>query len=76
MRFHHNTDRQLVWANRSLLKDPLYIIEDYPQAIKQKPRQLAPYLAKTKSDPEVKPASHRGDSLVTDSQTYTLDKLD
>lgn len=76
MRFHHHRDRQVVWANRSLLKDPLYITEDYPQEIKQKRRQLAPYLAKAKRDPKVKAATLRGDSLVIDSQTYTIDRLD
>lgn len=75
MRFHHHHDREIIWANKSLLTDPTYITEDFPKEVKDRRKQLAPYLALAKRLPSVKKASMRGDKLFMDGRQYNAHQL-
>ena len=77
VRFHNYTEREMVWkASWSLHEKHLFVREDFTAATRERRNQLLPVLRAAKRDPNVQKCSLRGDRLILDGTTYTVEDVD
>ena len=74
VRFNWYQDRAKVWSEKRKLKGSNYFVsEDFPQEVLQKQKTLLPVASKARS---LGMKAHvRGDTLLVDGKSYTIDTL-
>ena len=77
VRFLNFNDRQAVWMRRfDLTNNSISISENFANNIEKRRRLLYPVVKKAKSLPNTNKVYLRGDKLIIDNKTYSIDNVD
>ena len=76
-KFHTYKQRDLVWLNRSKLKDTnVWIHEDFPKEIKENRDKLFPIFLAAKKSEQITSVSLKLDQLFLNGKLYTAENID
>ena len=77
VRFHHYSDRELVWSRKTLLKNkPFSIHENFANEVEFRRRLLYPILTAAKKSGNYEKSYLNGDVLRINGRDYTVETID